>query len=316
MQNTLNTLLTNFQQKILELSSRDFHRLAAIGEGVLATSIWSSSFVFVKLALESMGPLTIAGLRYFLAFIVLIPWLINRKSFKQSISGKTWTRLMAIGLSAYTIGNGAMFWGLKFLPATTVSFLLSLLPIFILVGSIVWLAEKPTKTQVFGVFISLLGSLLFFSSGFRPGEPAGIAIVSIGIIGFMVFGILGREIARIKGLDTLTLTAIPLAIGGGILLLIALPLEGLPSYSIKTLGIVLWLAVVNTAIAYLLYNHALQCLTALEMNILLNIGPVGTALLSWWLLNEKLGVIKIIGLVIMILGVMFVQRIHADNNKM
>jgi len=276
MQNTINTLLTNIQQKILELSSRDFHRLAAIGEGVLATSIWSSSFVFVKLALESMGPLTIAGLRYFLAFIVLIPWLINRKSFKQSISGKTWTRLMAIGLSAYTIGNGAMFWGLKFLPATTVSFLLSLLPIFILVGSIVWLAEKPTKTQVFGVFISLLGSLLFFSSGFRPGEPAGIAIVSIGIIGFMVFGILGREIARIKGLHTLTLTAI----------------------------------------AYLLYNHALQSLTALEMNILLNIGPIGTALLSWWLLDEHLGIIKIIGLVIMILGVMFVQRIHADNNKM
>jgi len=276
MQNTINTLLTNIQQKILELSSRDFHRLAAIGEGVLATSIWSSSFVFVKLALESMGPLTIAGLRYFLAFIVLIPWLINRKSFKQSISGKTWTRLMAIGLSAYTIGNGAMFWGLKFLPATTVSFLLSLLPIFILVGSIVWLAEKPTKTQVFGVFISLLGSLLFFSSGFRPGEPAGIAIVSIGIIGFMVFGILGREIARIKSLHTLTLTAI----------------------------------------AYLLYNHALQSLTALEMNILLNIGPIGTALLSWWLLDEHLGIIKIIGLVIMILGVMFVQRIHADNNKM
>lgn len=276
MQNTINTLLTNIQQKILELSSRDFHRLAAIGEGVLATSIWSSSFVFVKLALESMGPLTIAGLRYFLAFIVLIPWLINRKSFIQSISGKTWTRLMAIGLSAYTIGNGAMFWGLKFLPATTVSFLLSLLPIFILVGSIVWLAEKPTKTQVFGVFISLLGSLLFFSSGFRPGEPAGIAIVSIGIIGFMVFGILGREIARIKSLHTLTLTAI----------------------------------------AYLLYNHALQSLTALEMNILLNIGPIGTALLSWWLLDEHLGIIKIIGLVIMILGVMFVQRIHADNNKM
>jgi len=183
---------------------------------------------------------------------------------------------MAIGLSAYTIGNGAMFWGLKFLPATTVSFLLSLLPIFILVGSIVWLAEKPTKTQVFGVFISLLGSLLFFSSGFRPGEPAGIAIVSIGIIGFMVFGILGREIARIKSLHTLTLTAI----------------------------------------AYLLYNHALQSLTALEMNILLNIGPIGTALLSWWLLDEHLGIIKIIGLVIMILGVMFVQRIHADNNKM
>ena len=61
-------------------------------------------------------------------------------------------------------------------------------------------------------------------------------------------------------------------------------------------------------LAYVLYNHSLQTLTALEMNVMLNLTPLGTALLAWWLLGEKLGFVQIIGMVIMIVGVVFVQR--------
>jgi len=229
-----------------------------------------------------MGPLTIAGFRYFLAFLVLLPFLIRKGVISQPISRGTWLRLFAIGISAYTVGNGALFWGLKYLPATTVSFLMSLSPLLILIGG-------------------------------KSGEPVGIVIVIVGLIGFMLFGILGREIAKVKQLDTITLTTIPLAVGGGFLLLIAFPLEGMPLLSAKPVGIVLWLAIINTALAYVLYNHSLQILTALEMNAMLNLAPLGTALLAWWLLGERLGFVQIIGMVVMIIGVIFVQRTH--NNQ-
>jgi len=294
---------------------RSVQRVVAIGESVLATTIWASSFVFVKIGLEYMGPLTIAGFRYFLAFIVLLPFLIRKGTIRQPISRGIWLRLFAIGISAYTVGNGALFWGLKYLPATTVSFLMSLSPLLILIAGAVWLKEIPTRWQVFGIIVSLFGSVLFFSSGLQSGEPAGIIIVIIGLIGFMIFGILGREIAKVKQLDTITLTTIPLAIGGGFLLLIAFPLEGMPLLSTKSVGIVLWLAIVNTALAYVLYNHSLQTLTALEMNVMLNLAPLGTALLAWWLLGERLGFVQIIGMVVMIIGVIFVQRTRKKQNE-
>ncbi len=290
-------------------------RIVAIGESVLATAIWASSFVLVKIGLEYIGPLTIAGFRYFLAFLVLLPFLIRKGTIKQPISKKLWIRLFAIGISAYTVGNGALFWGLKYLPATTVSFLMSLSPLIMLIGGAVWLKEIPTRLQVFGVIVSLSGSALFFSSGLQFGEPIGIVIVFVGLIGFMLFGILGREIAKVKQLDTLTLTTIPLAIGGGVLLLIALPLEGMPILSTKSIGTVLWLAIVNTALAYVLYNHSLQILTALEMNVMLNIAPLGTALLAWWLLSERLGFVQIIGIMVVIVGVIFVQRTHKNQSE-
>jgi len=48
-------------------------------------------------------------------------------------------------------------------------------------------------------------------------------------------------------------------------------------------------------------------LTALEMNVLLNLSPLGTAVLAWFLLDERLGVIQIIGIVAVIVGVALVQ---------
>ncbi len=283
-------------------------RLIAIGESLLVTLIWSSTFVVVKIGLETLGPLTIAGLRYFLGAVVLLPFLIKRKSLKTPISKELWLHLILIGVSAYTIGNGALFWGLKYVPATTGSFLMSLIPLLVLAGGALLLREIPTGWQIFGVLLSLFGSILFFSSGMQPGEPKGILIVGVGLIGFLAFSLLGRGIARDGKLDTLTLTTLPLAIGGILSMLLALIVEGIPQFTPKSIVIVLFLAVVNTSLGYLLYNHSLRELTALEMNTILNLSPLFTAILSWVLLGETLGTIQILGMVVVIVGVIFVQR--------
>jgi drug/metabolite transporter (DMT)-like permease len=283
-------------------------RFVAIAEGVLATLVWASSFVFVKIGLDYMGPLTIAGLRYFLASLLLLPFAVRRGNTNRPWASSLWLRLFLIGFSAYVIGNGAMFWGLKYLPATTGSFMMSFSPLLILFAGTVWLKEIPTRRQIIGVMVALAGSVLFFSSGLRVGEPLGLGIVAVGLLGFLFFGILGREVAREQKVDTLSLTAIPLAFGGSLLLLVALPLEGLPAFSVTGWGIVFLLAVINTAFAYILYNHSLQVLTALEMNVMLNLSPLGTAVLAWLLLDERLSIIQIIGMITAIIGVVLVQR--------
>jgi drug/metabolite transporter (DMT)-like permease len=86
----------------------------AILEAVFVNIIWASSFIFVKLLLKNLGPLTIGGLRYFIGFLVLLPFML-RKGRLDALPRRMWLRLLLIGLSAYTIGNGAMFWSLKYL---------------------------------------------------------------------------------------------------------------------------------------------------------------------------------------------------------
>lgn len=279
----------------------------AVAGAILVTMIWSSSFVIVKIGLDSLGPLTIAGLRYFLGFLILSPLLLFRKKSIRPISKAMWLRLTLIGISSYTIGNGAMFWGLKYIPATTGSLMMSLIPLLVLGGGAMFLREIPSGWQVLGVFVSLIGSGIFFSGGFESGEPFGLIIMAFGLIGFMSFSLLGRGIARDDALDTLTLTALPLLIGGLITLLTALIVEGVPDFSGRAIFIVLWLALVNTALGYWVYNRALRKLTALKMNMIMNLAPFFTALLSWIILGEHLTGIQYFGMIILVGGVAFVQ---------
>lgn len=291
-------------------------RSIALIEAALVTTIWGSSFILVKLALPSLGPLTIAAFRYFLAFLLLLPFAYRRnRTVDRIISKRLWIRLGLIGFSAYAIGNGALFLGLEHLPATTVSFLMSISPIFILFAGVFWLKEIPTRFQMVGVVVVLLGSFLFFLPGLSPGEPLGIAIVLFGMIGFTVFGILGREVARDRQIDTLTLTTYPLGFGGGVLVIAALLIEGIPEFTIFSLTIVLILAVVNTAAGYLLYNHSLQTLTALEMNIILNLAPLVTLFLAYYILGETIESIQFIGMLLMIIGVAFVQQTRKKTQQ-
>jgi len=128
----------------------------AILEALLVNIIWASSFIFVKLLLKDLGPLTIGGLRYFIGFLVLLPFMLRRGRL-SILSHSTWQRLLLIGVSAYTIGNGAMFWALKYLPATTVSFMMSIITLLVLFGGILWLKEIPTWLQTIGILVTLGG---------------------------------------------------------------------------------------------------------------------------------------------------------------
>ncbi|HKZ44377.1 MAG TPA: EamA family transporter [Anaerolineales bacterium] len=281
------------------------YRLAVI-EAVIVNLLWASTFIFVKISLREMGPLTIGGLRYFLGFLVLVPFLLKSKKRKR-ISNKEWRNLAIIGISSYTLANNAMFWSLIYLPATTVSFMMGLITLLVFISGVIWLKELPNRLQFSGILLTLIGTGMFFSVGLKPGEPLGILLAGGSLICFTIFGVMGRNTARARSVDTLSLTAFPLAIGGGLSLLIAIPIEGFPHASIQTWGLIAWLAVVNTSLAYMLYNHSLQILTAFQMNVLLNLAPIGTAVLGWFLLGEQLNLLQFIGIVVVIVGASLVQ---------
>ena len=283
-------------------------RLLAIAESLVANLIWASTFVLVKIGLNDLGPLTLGGLRYFTAFLLLLPFVAHDARSYRSLPPRLWVRLIILGLAAYTLGNGALYWALQFISATTGSVALSLTPLPILFIGIFWLKEIPTWRQVIGIAVVVVGSALFFSPGQTGGEPLGLAIVTIGVLGIALSGILGREIARDRQVDTLGLTALPLAAGGGLLLVLGLLTENPPKLTTQAGLVVAWLAVVNTIIAYLLYNHALQVLTAVEVNVMMNLTPLGTAALAWFLLGERVNLIQVVGMAIVIAGVMLVQR--------
>jgi drug/metabolite transporter (DMT)-like permease len=281
-------------------------RLLAIAEVFLLALILGSTLVVSRLALNVLGPLTLTALRYFFAFLVLVPFMPHRNLLGRW-TPRTWLLLLLIGVSFYVVGNGALIVGLRFLSATTDALLLNLVPLLVLVAGVIWLKEIPTHLQLVGVVIGVLGGVLFFSPGLSAGEPLGLAIVTVGLLGNAAYGLLGRALAREGRVDTLSLTAIPLALGSLLLLPCALLIEGVPPFVPQAWVLVVLLAVINTAVAYVLYNHALKVLAAFEVSVILSINPLVTALWSWVLLGERLQSLQVLAMAVVISGVVLVQ---------
>src|SRR5690625_4981415 len=102
----------------------------AVLQAIFVTFLWSTSWVFIKIGLEEIPALTFAGLRYGLAFLLLLPLLFRgeaRRSLAR-LSRHDWLWLVALGLVMYTLTQGAQFLALDYLPAQTTSLILSFSP--------------------------------------------------------------------------------------------------------------------------------------------------------------------------------------------
>ncbi|RLE35204.1 hypothetical protein DRJ24_02865 [Candidatus Acetothermia bacterium] len=278
-----------------------------IAEAALVSAIWASSFVGVKVALAYAGPFTIAALRYSIAALLLLPALIPSRSRGGRGMGRIWPRLLGIGLAQYLIGNGALFFALTMVTPTEASLALCLTPIPVLALEFFYLKERTGLLHLLGIAIAMGGTVLFFSFGLQPVPAPAIGMLALATISFAFLPVFGREIARTGAVSNTVLTGVPLAIGGGGLLLVALVVEGIPRLPPTGWGIVLGLAVVNTLAAYLLFNHALRSLKAGEANILLNLSPIGTALIAWGALGDRLTPFQMAAMAIAVIGVSLAQ---------
>lgn len=273
----------------------------------ITTLLWGTTYVLVRMGLTDLGPLMLAGIRYTLAGLILLPFL-KAKNIRIRNYKKNFWQLALLGILAFTIGNGVSGFALEYLPSTTVSFLSSLTTPLVLLFSIFLLNEIPKTLQVVGVALSVVGLVMYFSPQNLAFDNPGYLILLFSLLGFTFYAILGRFVARSKEVPFLVQTAIPFLVGGGLLLLLAVIFEGIPVLTLKAGLIIIWMAIVNSVIGYLLYNQALSELTALEVNMVMKLAPFFTAVYAFFLLGEKITLPQIFAMAVVFFGVYLVQR--------
>lgn len=214
---------------------------------------------------------------------------------------------MAAGVCGYAVAQGLQFVGLYYLPAVTVSFLLNFTPVFALVLGAMFLSEKPTGVQLVGVIVALVGAYAYFLAPILSNELLPVSLVLISGLGWATYMIIIRDLQRVGRIGTFQLTTATMGIGAATLLISALAGEGLPSVTLQGWSIIIWLSLVNTALAFYLWNHALKGLRAYELSVLQNTMLVQIAVLASIFLGEEMTVNKIFGIVLVLLGITLVQ---------
>jgi drug/metabolite transporter (DMT)-like permease len=213
-----------------------------------------------------------------------------------------------------------MFVALAHLPAVTVNLLWSFSSILVALLGVIWLAEKPKSTQWIGIILASLGAVLYFHPlAFGAYPIAGLLAALCGILTNAVSSVLGREINRSKLASPLLVTVISMGAGASILLISALLIEGLPTLDGRSWIILLWLALINTAFAFTLWNHTLRTLSAVESSIINGTMIIWIPILAVGFLGEHLSNQQLVGLAAVATGTLMVQlrqsRQPADINK-
>lgn len=285
-------------------------RIKAILIALVVTTIWATSWILIKIGLKDIPALTFAGLRYSLATIFLLPFLLRKTNLAEmkTLSRNSWIKLIIMGVVLYALAQGGQFLGLSYLPSVTVGLVLNLCSLFVAFLAYAVIKEKPSWLQWFGVLLNLGGILFYFSpfSGFQ-GNLMGWFFAGLSLAANVVGTVLGRNINKDGRINPIITTTVSMGIGAILMLGAGILWQGLPPLSLQSIGIIILLASINTALCFTLWNYTQQTLTATESSIINNTMLVQIAILAWIFLGEKQSTKGIIGLVLVTIGAVIVQ---------
>lgn len=284
--------------------------MRAVLQALFVTFLWSSSYVLITVGLADIPALTFAGLRYLLASIVLLPIFAHRVRYRSlaRLSASDGALLFLLGVLMYAVTQGAQFVGLRYLQSATVSLVLTFTPVIVAAFGVPLLGERPSIRQLLGMGILFLGVGLYFRPlRFPLSELIGLGVMFAGLLGNASSSILGRRFNRGDDLSPLAVTTVTMSIGSVVLLSSGVAVQGLPRISLRNWLIIGWLAVVNTAFAFTLWNHTLQTLSAVESSIVNNTMLIQVAVLGWFFLGESLTTLDVVGLLLVAGGALLVQ---------
>jgi drug/metabolite transporter (DMT)-like permease len=276
-------------------------------------AIWGSTWLFIKLGLEDLPPITFAGIRFVIACAILFLF-IRARGIQLPAAGRDWWLLASTGVLSFSLNYGLVFWGEQYISSGLAALLQSTLPAFGLVFAHFHLpGERMTWTKIFGVVLGVIGVGVVFSHQLAIAGGKALA-GSIALVLSAMFAAYSNVLVKGHGrkLEPAILAGGQMLFGLIPLLLIGIPLEGNPfNYRWTPIAVLslLYLAVVGSVIAFVLYYWLVHKMDVTKTMLISLVTPVVAVLLGMVVLGEDLSWRTVAGGVMIMVGVRFVTRI-------
>jgi len=268
-----------------------------IALGILAVSFGA---IFARLAGEA-APLAIAAWRLTIASLVLLPAALIRRQRTMHGRPLIWSICSGGALALHFV-----LW-ISSLRHTTVAssvLFVSMHPIFVGIGSVLFLKERPSRALLAGMCLAMLGGGLVGFGDLRFGGPAlrGDLLALGGGAMAAIYFLIGRRIQRTVSLSEYVATSYGTAAVFVLLLSLGLrtPLIG---FGRDTYIFLLLLALVPQLIGHSTINWALRRLTASRVSVIVLAEPIGSALLAIPFFGEIPGGLTLVGAAIILAGI-------------
>jgi drug/metabolite transporter (DMT)-like permease len=279
-------------------------KLKAYVAGLGMCLVFGGSYIAMKIALESINPLTVVLSRYFIGAAIL-HLIYSFSKTKEKIK-----REDLFGLVFLCILEPGLFfifdaYGIKFTTAVRASILLSTIPILTALTAAAIIKEKLTALKLITTLGSVAGVLLVMSSKENPASGSNYLLGDFLIIGACISAAFYTTFARRMSFkySFFTITRFQSLVAIFFFLPLAsveIAVKGIQMPKTSSIGGVIYLGVAGSALGYLLLNYTISRLSAANSAIFANLIPVVTMILSASILAETIGIRKILGLLIIV----------------
>jgi drug/metabolite transporter (DMT)-like permease len=275
--------------------------------------IWGSTYLGIRIAIESIPPFLMAGTRFVIAGSIL--YIIARIKSNEIPTLIHWRSGLIIGGLLLLGGNGGVVWAEQFVPSGLTALLVSTVPIWIIIMN--WIlpnGEKITLKTVIGVFLGFIGLFLLVN----PHDlttSGGVDLIGAGVLLFATFtwaiGSIYSNHAELPKSKIMTV-AIEMISGGVLLFLFSFITGDAAKFSFELVSVrsllsLLYLILFGSIVAFTAYMWLLGAAGPAKATTYAYVNPVVALLLGWFFVDEIITLEIVIAMVIILTAVALIN---------
>jgi drug/metabolite transporter (DMT)-like permease len=297
-------------------ASRDGGRLAWIAWSAVCL-IWGTTYLAIKVALATVPPFLMGGLRYSIGGVILAGLLRLRG---HALPWSEWRTLAVLAIFMLLVGNGGVVWGEQFVSSGLTAVLIATSPFWMVsVNAMVTKGRQLQVRQWTGLVIGFLGIVLLVwpdiaSSGKTGwGLVAGLVSVQAACAGWAIGSSYTRR--HVVPKDVLGSAAMQMLFGGLYMLVVGSLLgewRGL-SFTPRTSLALAYLSLAGSVVAFAAYSYALQHLEIAVVSLYTYINPIIAVALGTLFLGEPFHARMLVAGAVIVIGIVAVGPASADE---
>jgi drug/metabolite transporter (DMT)-like permease len=275
---------------------------------LLLCVVWGTTWIFIKLGLADLPPVSFAALRFTVACLILFPVLIfQRIEFPKD--KKIWTLILITGLLQFFFNYGLLFWGEQHISSGLAAVLQATIPAFGLILARIYVGEQITGLKILSILLGLAGvAVIFREQLFLNGRMAFLGSLAVvgGAFGAAYASVLTK--AKGGGVNPASLVFGQMLVGQIPLWLVGLSTEGNPinfRWTGQAVICVLFLAVVGSIVAFWLYYWLLTKIDVTRAMMISFVTPL-VAVFVGSFFGEKLNIQTLFGGLLILLSVFLI----------
>lgn len=274
--------------------------------------IWGTTYLGIKVALETIPPFLMGGIRYMIAGVILGSVLVARGETMPPPA--EWGRIALLGFLMITLGNGGVNWGEQYLASGITAVVIATSPFWMVaVDSMFPGGEKLSLRKFIGLAVGFSGIVLLVWPDLTL-EGANGRQVLLGVLALQI-ACLGWSISssytkrNAVNRSVLSVAAVQMFFGGLFMLLIG-TVSGewsVISLNARTASALVYLIVAGSLVAFAAYSYALRHLPISTVSLYTYVNPVIAVALGTLLLGEPFRFSMLVAAVVIVIGIAIVR---------